>query len=227
MLPVFPLYVVPFPYHTVAVRLFEERYKDMLVHLRTNDGIFAMGRIWRGQEIGGSALPYRVGTLMRLQSVASEGKSFRAEALGLRRIRMTRFDSQSAPYLQAEYDEYPDLVGHDGRTEELLAVWEHYLQEVLGIPAASIGEWKDSSLFKLPLPELTLAISPFLRLPYPNLQFLLESRDPGQRRDSIIKAMIKSLDAARNGTPETHSEFPDFPEEFQGGEQPPSEASKD
>ena len=56
------------------------------------------------------------------------------------------------------------------------------------------------------LPELTLALSPFLRLPYSNLQFLLESRDPNQRRDSLIKAMIRSIAGEKD-------EISNFPEE--------------
>ncbi|MEN9354834.1 MAG: hypothetical protein RL318_2159 [Fibrobacterota bacterium] len=193
MVPVFPLYVVAFPYHSVTVRIFEDRYKEMLDHLRRTDGIFVMGRIWRGQEVGGSAVPYRVSTLMRLESVSPEGDSFRAEALGLRRVYISHFDHDSASYLQAEIEEYPDLVASDARAEELLTIWKRYLERCLGISMEMIRTWEDSPLFKLPLPELTLALTPFLRLPYSNLQFLLESRDPNQRRDNLVKAMIQAI----------------------------------
>lgn len=193
MVPVFPLYVVAFPYHTVTVRIFEDRYKDMLGHLRTGDGHFVMGRIWRGQEVGGSAVPYRVSTLMKLQGVEREGDSFKAEALGLRRVYLSRFDNESASFLQAESEEYPDQVASDGRLEELLTIWKRYLVKCLGIPADTVRTWEESPLFQLDLPELTLALTPFLRLPYANLQFLLESRDPNQRRDNLVKAMIQAL----------------------------------
>jgi len=206
MLPVFPLYVVPFPYHTVTVRIFEAHYKDMLVALREGDGELVMGRIWRGHEVGGSAVPYRVGTLMKLQGVVPEGDSFQAEVLGLRRVYMRSFDHGAASYLQAQCEEYPDLVPGDGRREELLSIWKRYLQDVLGIPKETMSAWVESPLFQLPLPELTLALSPFLRLPYSNLQFLLESRDPNQRRDSLIKAMIRSIAGEKD-------EISNFPEE--------------
>lgn len=193
MVPVFPLYVVAFPYHSVTVRIFEDRYKDMLAHLRTGDGLFVMGRIWRGQEVGGSAMPYRVSTLMKLQGVEKEGDSFKAEALGLRRVYLSRFDNESASFLQAEVEEYPDQADSDGRLEELLTIWKRYLVKCLGIPSDTVRTWEESPLFQLDLPELTLALTPFLRLPYANLQFLLESRDPNQRRDNLVKAMIQAL----------------------------------
>lgn len=193
MVPVFPLYVVPFPYHSVTVRIFEERYKEMLEHLRGGDGLFVMGRIWRGQEVGGSAMPYRVSTLMRLQSVEPEGDSFRADALGLRRVYLSSFDQESAPFLQAEIEEYADQVLSDDRSEELLTIWKRYLERCLGISEATVRTWEQTPLFNLPLPELTLALTPFLRLPYSNLQFLLELRDPNQRRDNLVKAMIQAI----------------------------------
>lgn len=193
MVPVFPLYVVAFPYHSVTVRIFEDHYKEMLEQLRQSDGLFVMGRIWRGQEVGGSAVPYRVSTLMRLESVVPEGDSFRAEALGLRRVYLSRFDHDSASFLQADMEEYPDLTGSDGRTEELLTIWKRYLERCLGISPATLRTWEESPLFKLALPDLTLALTPFLRLPYSNLQFLLESRDPNQRRDNLVKAMIQAI----------------------------------
>lgn len=192
MVPVFPLYVVPFPYHSVTVRIFEDRYKDMLRHLREGDGLFVMGRIWRGQEVGGSAVPYRVSTLMRLDSVDPEGETFKAEALGLRRVYLRRFD-HGASFLQAEIEEYGDTVESDGRSEELLTIWKRYLEQCLGIPAEAVRSWESTPLFRLALPDLTLALTPFLRLPYANLQFLLEARDPNQRRDNLVKAMVQAL----------------------------------
>jgi hypothetical protein len=193
MVPVFPLYVVAFPYHSVTVRIFEDRYKEMLEDLRGGDGLFVMGRIWRGQEVGGSAVPYRVSTLVKLNSVEREGESFRAEALGLRRVYLSRFDHENAPYLQAEIEEYPDICVSDDRREELLTIWKRYLERCLGISPATVLTWEESPLFRLPLHELTLALTPFLRLPYSNLQFLLECRDPNQRRDNLIKAMIQAI----------------------------------
>src|SRR5438445_505939 len=65
----FPLQVVLFPGMVLPLRVFEERYKQMIGRcLETNEG-FGVVLIREGQEVGEPATPFDVGTLAEIASV--------------------------------------------------------------------------------------------------------------------------------------------------------------
>lgn len=193
---VFPLHLVAFPFHTVALRIFEPRYREMLADCKAQGRGFVISHIARGTEVGGPATPFRIGTEMSISSLQEDGGMVHVEAIGVRRVELTEFDHTSRSYLLAESRPYEDDRPDDGRVEGLLALWTAYLREVAHLGRDQIEAWCESRLFRLPLPKLTFALAPFLKLPYANMQFLLECRDPNRRRDNVIHA----LEWAMSGT---------------------------
>ncbi|MYI86642.1 MAG: hypothetical protein F4081_07645, partial [Dehalococcoidia bacterium] len=61
-IPLFPLRAVLFPGHELPLQIFEERYKTMTRELLESGGVFGVILIKHGNEVGGSAVPYDVGT---------------------------------------------------------------------------------------------------------------------------------------------------------------------
>ena len=64
--PLFPLNVVLFPGGPLPLRIFETRYTDMVSERMQNDGPFGVLLIRDGQEAGGPASTWDVGTLARI-----------------------------------------------------------------------------------------------------------------------------------------------------------------
>ncbi len=66
MLPLFPLGTVVFPGGQLPLRIFEQRYLDMVKQAIADDTPFGICGIKEGAETGTPAVPYAVGTLVRV-----------------------------------------------------------------------------------------------------------------------------------------------------------------
>lgn len=65
-LPLFPLQTVLFPGGRLSLKIFEQRYLDMVKQAIADSTPFGICAIREGQETGAPALPYEVGTLVRI-----------------------------------------------------------------------------------------------------------------------------------------------------------------
>lgn len=65
-LPLFPLNTVVFPGGRLPLRIFEQRYLNMIKQAIANDTPFGICAIREGSETGSPAVPYDVGTCMRI-----------------------------------------------------------------------------------------------------------------------------------------------------------------
>ena len=65
-LPLFPLNTVVFPGGRLPLRIFEQRYLEMITQAIANDTPFGICAIREGAETGNPAVPYDVGTCMRI-----------------------------------------------------------------------------------------------------------------------------------------------------------------
>ena len=65
-LPLFPLNTVVFPGGRLPLRIFEQRYIEMVKQAIADSSPFGICAIREGQETGTPAVPYTVGTLVRI-----------------------------------------------------------------------------------------------------------------------------------------------------------------
>ena len=65
-LPLFPLNTVVFPGGRLPLRIFEQRYIEMVKQAIADNSPFGICAIREGQETGTPAVPYTVGTLVRI-----------------------------------------------------------------------------------------------------------------------------------------------------------------
>ena len=65
-LPLFPLNTVVFPGGRLPLRVFEQRYLDMVKHAIADNAHFGICAIREGNEVGTPAVPYTVGTRVRI-----------------------------------------------------------------------------------------------------------------------------------------------------------------
>ena len=179
--PVFPLHSVCFPGHRIALRIFEERYLRLLEDAADRP-FFVTALIRSGEEVGGQASPYLVGTLVQFETIEDRGDYRCIQPLGLKRLYFEALDRERNPYLSAHCGAYADTgVCESTRLRDLEA-------RILGAAASSAGggvERLESLMAtareKLDLENYSLFLCGCLRLPSIYAQRFLESRLPERR----------------------------------------------
>lgn len=116
-LPVFPLRNPCFPGHKIALRVFEDRYVQMLMDI-ADKPIFVISMISSGDEVGAVATPYRIGTLVEFDSIDRQGDFQIIKPQGVQRVYLDAFDRESKPYLVAQCKEYGDDAPETGVARE-------------------------------------------------------------------------------------------------------------
>jgi Lon protease-like protein len=111
-LPLFPLNTVLFPGMTLPLRVFEPRYLQMVQdcldgNYASGDPVFGIVLIKEGEEVGGPATPYEVGTTARIIAI-EQGKE---GVLHLNTVGEERFIvhdvSQEGAYLVGDVEPFP------------------------------------------------------------------------------------------------------------------------
>ncbi len=105
--PQFPLGSVLFPTMTLPLRIFEDRYKQMLRDVLEGDGCFGVVLIERGSEAGGGDVRSSTGVLASLVDVQQDGDFFALLAVGTDRYRVSSWLPDD-PYPRAEIELWPD-----------------------------------------------------------------------------------------------------------------------
>ena len=88
-IPLFPLGTVMFPGGPLALRIFEARYIDLVRRCMRDSSGFGIVLIREGQEAGGPAVTYDVGTLARIVDFSQQPDGLLGiRAMGERRFRI-------------------------------------------------------------------------------------------------------------------------------------------
>ena len=112
IMPMFPLGMVLLPGQLVPLHIFEQRYQQMFVRVRTSDPpIFGVVLIDRGSEVGGSDVRRSVGTCARLLREQELDEGCSAVIVGgTNRISVHQW-LHDDPYPQADVRDFPDHIG--------------------------------------------------------------------------------------------------------------------
>ncbi len=194
ILPVFPLKSLCFPGHCLALRVFEERYIQLLNDCSAADRRFVVALISRGDEVGGEATPYRVGTLVRYETVRNQGDFLMIKPRGDRRVYFESFDRNSHPYLIANCTEYPDNEVQEPEPETFRTL-EELLLNLLGNngqPSFHMREVLEAKRESLSAEGYSLFLCGCFQLPPIHLQHLLESRSTVYRVETLKRLLEKS-----------------------------------
>jgi Lon protease-like protein len=198
-LPVFALHAVLFPGDRMALRVFEERYLEMMEEVLP-DGGFVVVAIREGREVGGDYEPYRVGTSVAVEDYAydADDGTYRLRIVGRERVALIE-RTQTAPFPRWRVAPHPD-EGGAGTDDVETAVrgLARYLEAV-----------GDGSLERAAIPHDPVAASYALGAAVPGLlparQALLEAPGAGERLEmarSILAretALVRALGANVGG----------------------------
>ncbi len=140
-LPLFPLKSVLFPGTLLPLHVFEERYRLMIGRCIDEKASFGVVLIRFGEEVGGPAEPYDVGTTARIARLQRlpDGR-MNLVALGERRFRVVGLDHSEpyltggVEYLNSEEVNAPEVEEHAQRVAALFG-------EQFRLTMAVTGQW--------------------------------------------------------------------------------------
>ncbi len=125
-LPLFPLNSVLFPGASLPLHVFEERYRVMIARCLERQQPFGVVLIRSGQEVGGPAEPFEVGTTARIaRAERFDDGRYAIVAVGVQRFHI-EYLSHDQPYLSGsvallenEDEDSPDVAEEAARAGEL------------------------------------------------------------------------------------------------------------
>lgn len=110
-MPLFPLNVVLFPGMMLPLHIFEARYREMIDRCLNDRIPFGVALISEGNEVGGPAVPHKIGTAARIvRKDRQPDGTINIKAVGTQRFRILELDD-SRPYLSAKVAQYPVVNG--------------------------------------------------------------------------------------------------------------------
>ncbi len=196
-LPLFPLNTVLFPGATLQLRIFEPRYKAMLKECLDADRKFGVVLIKKGEEAGGEAEPYEIGTIARIEGIGSPTRSgLPLEVIGVRRYKTVSFD-RSKPFLSAQVEPFDDTETLTP-TSDLLRHARETARAFVALLLAARGAFNAS----LELPQDPVALSYFMGIvateaPLKARQRLLEADGLSRRLQAGIALLEEEAGVVR------------------------------
>ncbi len=198
--PVFPLKTLCFPGHKIPLKIFEDRYLQMLKDIE-EDPCFIISLISSGEEVGRDATPYRVGTLVEIGTIQNQGDFRLIRPQGLHRVYMDSFDRESKPYLQAQCSEYEDDLsealaieaGAETDLKQGIADLEKGILKLISVlgpeESRSIRDVMEGLKVELDQENFSLFLCGCLHLPPIYLQRFLESKSLRYRIDNALNLL--------------------------------------
>tara|TARA_Y100001934_G_scaffold266517_1_gene346049 strand:+ start:18 stop:671 length:654 start_codon:yes stop_codon:yes gene_type:complete len=185
-LPIFPLNTVLFPFETMPLRIFEDRYKKMLQDSLNDNSKIGIALIKYGNEVGGPAKTYDIGTVAEIKSSErTDSDEYYLVLEGIKKFLITRTVSDT-PYITAEIkiieESYIDSTIDSHELSRAKLSFQNYINYLLNIQ----GEWKKTP----PVPndpiKLSYLIPQLLNLKLPEKQHFLEVASSKERIDASL-----------------------------------------
>jgi Lon protease-like protein len=196
-LPLFPLNTVLFPYAQVQLHVFEDRYRQLVHDCLEFDNSFGIVLIRSGDEVGGPADPYMVGTAVRILSVRDhEDGSMDIHVEGQRRFRIRKLDS-SKPYLVGRVEPVVELEIEDSpRTNALLSKARDNFKDLIeGL--VSRQDFNVQVQFQPDPVMLSFVIANVLQMENLQKQHLLEITDTAERLSTLMPILERQAQAVQ------------------------------
>ncbi|RFA31445.1 peptidase S16 [Alkalilimnicola ehrlichii] len=180
-IPLFPLNTVLFPGGPLKLRVFEQRYLEMVSNCLRQDSEFGVCLIREGEEVGQAATPQAIGTLARIVDWEKRDDGLLGiTILGTRRFRILRREIKPSQLAVAEVETLaePETVALPAQHQSLVGLLKRILEQ-LGEPYSLVqARYEDAVWVGYRLAEI-------LPFPLEAKQTLLELDDPLQRLEQV------------------------------------------
>lgn len=182
-LPLFPLSAVLFPGGPLTLRIFEQRYLDLVRSCARHDSGFGVCLILKGREVGEPALPAAVGTLARITDFYTLPDGLLGiSAEGTSRFQVATTRVRDNGLVHGEVRFWPDepVVAVPPEHGLLATILERLLEKVGGAQSrVDRASYDDASWVGFRLAE-------HLPLEQPERQHLLQMTDPVKRLAALM-----------------------------------------
>jgi Lon protease-like protein len=202
LLPLFPLGTVLFPGALLPLHIFEPRYR--LLVRRCMDGKLPFGvvLIRQGQEVGGDAEPYEIGTEAKIvaESPLPNGRSY-IVTRGERRFAVESLIEDAEPYLIGRVRYLDEPEGDRASDHAIVAreALEAYLLAVVAVTEDSRGERAMADdLRDTPPSDLAYRIAGSLAVDPPQQQALLELETASARLEEETRILNRETELLRD-----------------------------
>jgi Lon protease-like protein len=184
-LALFPLNTVLFPGTWLPLRVFEPRYKRLLSDCLDGDRTFGVALIKYGEEVGGPATPFGVGTLARVQEVAQDRGNFHLLLRGERRFEIDALlGDDPYPKARVRWTDHPAPTASDEREAREVRLLHELYVKALGRAARTLNQrWPPELLAPIPEGDAEVVgnwVSWMLPTDNAEKQSLLESATAGE-----------------------------------------------
>ena len=203
-LPLFPLNSVLFPGATLALHIFEERYKQMIHWCLENNSPFGVLLIRSGSEVDEPAEPFDVGTtahIVRVQHL-DDGR-MNLVCLGQQRLRLSRKVSES-PYVVGDVQALESTEGEGHEARDLASTVAALFAEYYRLFLAVSNQWSRQIGMPSSPGELADFVASRLSVDLSTKQRLLEEISVRRRLEmeldtlsDTIRDLTPKVDAAR------------------------------
>lgn len=198
-LPLFPLPTVVYPGHDMALRLFEQRYLDMVRDCLRNDQGFGIIARFDASESQPTAQHASVGMEVRVIDFSTlEDGLLGVQCRGFRRFRVLRTTTQHDGLVVAEVEWMPPEPAQPiGPTHAgLQTLMREVLRQAKDAQALNVDTDDASSL--------GYALAAILPLNLAQAQQLLEMNDPTHRLNALIPLIELAADAQPDHDGQAH-----------------------
>lgn len=182
----------------LPLQIFEERYRIMTRELIETDGVFGVLLIREGEEVGGGAIPYEVGTTAAIERwQEAPGGRYLLTARGRQRFRLVRMLS-SRPYPFGEVELIDDAEPGDDPfayelAEQVRSSFPAYFQLALSLT----DQWARGMHLPSEPHALVNFLAPWLQAAEVEKQRLLEVPDARGRVALLADVLERLLDKTR------------------------------
>ncbi len=185
-LPLFPLNTVLFPYASVQLHVFEDRYREMVRNCLEFDRPFGIVLIRAGSEVSKHVDPYMVGTAVRISQVHTYDDG-RMDILvqGERRFRIREIDESQAYLIGKVEPVIEHAIEESDRAEELLTRAREDF-EILIQRLFARQEFSVQVVFPTDPVALSFTIANLLQMENLDKQRLLEATDTLERVEDLL-----------------------------------------
>lgn len=192
-IPLFPLRTVLFPGMALPLRIFEERYKTMVRELLESGGQFGVLLIREGEEVGGGATPFNVGTTARIEQAKQlEAGRYTLVARGTQRFRLLQMlPPQPYPFGEVELledDTASPAPALDRAVETVRTTFPAYFRLALSLT----DQWAQTLRLPREPHPLVDFVTPWLQVDEETKQRLLEIV-PAPERVAQLAEVIDDL----------------------------------
>jgi Lon protease-like protein len=189
----FPLDTVLFPFASVRLHVFEDRYRQLVRDCLALDRPFGIVLIRRGPSAGGVSEPYLVGTAARIQKVHTyDDGRMDIHVLGDGRFRIRAFDD-SQPYLVGKVEPVIEHSVREGAESDWLIeqardIFESYIQQKFARQDFAV-----QVVFPPDPLSLSFTIANFLEMENLEKQRMLETTDTIERIGDLLPILQAQL----------------------------------